>query len=112
MEIHNITVSEKTPDHPFFGKGSKYGFNIDGKSGAILYLKAGQVYQLNINTPGHPFYFTSSPIGGDGMPSSLMGDINPVEYGSLKFIASPNGPRNFYYQCALHPQMGSYVSLI
>jgi len=51
----NITVGIKPPNHPFYNRGSKYCFYIDGVPGKELNLIPGTEYVFNINTPGHPF---------------------------------------------------------
>lgn len=106
--VFNVTVGPKSKDHPFFGQGSSQGFIINGKSGAPLYLKRGKSYTFNINTPGHPFYFTTSETGGSGEPHGNLNG-NPVMKGKMTLTVNNNLTSKFYYQCMLHPKMGGYV---
>ena len=55
-----VTVGPKPSTHPFYNKGSKYCYYINGVAGTNLELTPGQSYEFIINAPGHPFYFTAS----------------------------------------------------
>lgn len=103
-----VTVGPKSRRHPFYGQGSELGYEINGVSGAPLYLKKGKTYTFHIDAAGHPFYFTTSDTGGTGQPT---GNLNgsPVMRGTLIFHVGNNLPSRFYYQCMLHPKMGGYV---
>lgn len=107
-----VTVSRKTSTHPFYGQGSDVGYVINGIPGGTLNLERGKTYTFQINAPGHPFYFTTSPKGGQGMPGSLMNNQKPVAEGTLTFMVRSSLPSSFYYQCAVHDYMGGQVNII
>ncbi len=110
--VFNVTVGPKTRQHPFFGQGSMLGFIINGVSGLPLYLKKGKSYTFHIDTPGHPFYFTTSNTGGTGQPTGSVTSQLPIVKGTFILTIGLAGlPNTFYYQCMLHPKMGSYVYL-
>lgn len=111
--MFTVTVGLKPNDHPFYEKGSKYCFYINNTPAYQLNLIPGTNYTFNINTPGHPFYFTTSEIGGSEDKNILgQGGFNPsdqfppTDKGIVKFIMSGEYPQSFYYQCKIHPYMG------
>ena len=109
--MYTVTVQPKTEDHPFYGQGSKKGYVINGKQGPTLLLKLGETYQFNINTPGHPFYFTTSDTGA--LNSKDSGALSePTESGTLNFTIHDDFPSEFYYQCDYHLKMGGMVQTI
>nr|QBK90869.1 MAG: beta-sandwich protein [Pithovirus LCPAC201] len=109
-----VKVADKPPNHPFYGEGSKCGYTIDGHSGATLKLRRGGTYTLDIDTRGHPFYFTTDSTGAIGFPGSIMGNTSPVEVGRMTITIDDRFPRDqqIYYQCGVHPKMGSYVTIV
>lgn len=112
MNTFNVTVVQKTRNHPFFGQGSPFGFAINGSEGMKLSLIRGQTYTFNVNAPGHGFYFTTSDTGGQGAPGSLLAsNQQPVDQGQLVFTVRPDLPNNFFYQCDIHPKMGGPVEI-
>ena len=107
----DVKVAEKNESHPFFGEGSRMGYVIDGVQGKTLRLVRGIGYNLKIDTPGHPFYFTTDSVGGLGSPGSLMGNLNPIDQGVMNFVVPANFPDNLYYMCSRHPSMGGRVEV-
>ena len=111
-QTFQVRVAKKTKAHPFFGQGLSFGYVIDGIPGGTLELLEGNTYRFDIDTPGHPFYFTTSQVGGPGAPGSLMGNQAPVDKGTLIFTV-PNGFPSFsFYQCSRHLSMGGEVRLV
>jgi hypothetical protein len=102
----NVTVGLKPLNHPFYDLGSKYCFYIDGIPGRELDLVIGTKYHFKINTPGHPFYFTTSESGGFE-DKKILPLFTPTDKGEIDFIMPESYPKNFYYQCKIHPYMGS-----
>ncbi len=111
-QTFQVRVAEKTQAHPFFGQGSSFGYVIDGISGGTLELSVGNTYRFDIDTPGHPFYLTTDPVGGAGAPGSLMGGKAPIDKGIFVFTVPNDFPSSAYYQCAVHQSMGGRVKLI
>ena len=110
-----VRVAEKKPDHPFYGQGSKFGYTINGHSGATLKLRRGATYNFDIDTKDHPFYFTTDSTGGTEFPGSIMGDTLPVEVGKMTISIDnrfPSSSQQIYYQCGVHPKMGGHVTII
>lgn len=110
----NVTVAQKTSDHPWFGKGSPNGYSINGAQGPDLILVPGKSVLLSLDAPGHPFYFTQSSAGGPQdteQALSLPGYANDNERGEfrIKLPIDYAGPEMFYYQCHAHPNMGGIV---
>ena len=109
--MYSVTVQTKTEDHPYYGMGSKKGYVINGKQGPTLFLKMGETYQFKINTPNHPFYFTTSDTGAmNGKDDGALSE--PLESGTLSFTMQDDFPSEFYYQCDYHPKMGGKVQTI
>ncbi len=108
--MFNVSVSEKKPNHSTYNQGSKMAYTINGKEDETLRLVRGRTYTFMVNAPNHPFYFTSSPIGGPKDTNSLMGPNEPVtDQGVMSFTVRSDLPDTFYYQCKNHPQMGNKV---
>lgn len=105
-----VTVGPKTRDHPYFGQGSTFGFLINGVSGAPLTLQRGQTYTFNIQTPGHPFYITTSSTGNQGGIGDI-GAFPPTQRGTVKWTIPSDLEWHLYYQCTVHPNMGSQITL-
>lgn len=94
----------------------------------ILTLNADVTYSFVIDTPGHPFYITTSEAGGGVMldpPQSLIGqiEITPetsgelgnvgIEKGILTYIPSrDHAQMKLYYQCNYQPHMGNSINII
>ena len=112
-----VTVGPKSKNRIFFNQGSKFGYIIDGVPGKELHVLRGATYQFKIDSIGHPFYFTTDPSGGGGdYPKSLMGHlggstqkVEPTDKGSIIFTFHTDLPKQFYYQCGIHPKMGGKV---
>lgn len=108
MSIH-VTVGPKPKNYPFYGEGSSQCYYLNDVPGAKLTLVAGQTYQFIINTPGHPFYFTTSEKGG--ADDEGLSGFEPTENGTVNFTVPSTYPDSFYYQCHIHDYMGSYAEL-
>lgn len=107
MSIH-VTVGPKPTTHPFYGKGSKQCYYINGVAGAPLNLVAEKEYTFIIDTLGHPFYFTTSESGGSEDNNGLSG-FPPTDRGTVKFTIPSSYPSYFYYNCHVHTYMGASV---
>lgn len=103
-----VTIGPKPSNHPFYNRGSKHCYYIDGIPGKKLELASGTTYTFVIESPGHPFYFTNSDSGGSEDNDILEG-FPPTDRGTVVFIMPASYPTNFYYQCKIHAYMGSYA---
>src|SRR6056297_1331001 len=109
--MFNVTVVRKTSEHIFYNKGSKLGYLINTQQAPTIYLKAYQTYTFNINTAGHPFYFTTSETGAQDATGNVLNQTSKIiTKGSITINPSEdfnNVP--LYYQCTIHPNMGGRV---
>lgn len=89
-------------------KTGKPVFWINGWERPRLILTCGKKYQFNVNTHGHPFYFTTNKDGGTGDVNNITA-VKPSDYYVYTYTMNPGVPGEFYYQCTLHPGMGGKV---
>jgi len=108
-----ITVAEKTPAHPNFGKGHHLGLVLDNVPGKSVVLRRGETYEFDVQTdPLHDVYFSTSPMGWGGgtVTEGIKGQFT---YRGL-IVVSPteNTPEIVYYQCRNHSSMGGKVVVV
>lgn len=110
----NVTVQAKTAAHPYFGQGSAFGYVVDGVEGEELTLTRGTTYTFAVGASGHPFYITTSAVGGSGAPGEVTDgvDNSQTDDGVLTFTPAAATPSQLYYQCALHPNMGWRINIV
>ncbi|WP_168207888.1 DUF11 domain-containing protein [Spirosoma sp. KCTC 42546] len=111
----NVTVAAKDVTHPYLGVGFSVGYVINGVQGKELTLVRGVKYSFNVNSPGHPFEFTTSPVGGAANAGVIItaGVTNAgATSGILTFTPSATTPDLIYYNCNLHGNMGWKVNII
>ena len=105
----DFKVGPKSDGNPQKSIGSPLCFFVNGEEQPNLNLKRGVAYRFNNDNPEHPIYFAWGWPGGPGAPGSI----------SPKQIATPTVwsfddavyPDFFYYECALHPNMGNRITL-
>lgn len=107
-----VTVAPKQPNHPYYNKGSKFSYVFDGDEGKTLKLARGRTYVFNVNTVGHPLFFTASSVGGSDEGNLMNIDEPATDKGVTKFKVRDDLPTNFYYQCQIHPYMGGRVIIV
>lgn len=96
-------------------------YNINNMGNKPITIKPNIQYSFKINTPEHPFYFSTSNVGaGDG----FIGDIPNFEHPLTGIIINitfttdlieeliAKYGNTIYYQCMKHPNMGNIVELI
>jgi HEPN domain-containing protein len=108
-----ITAGVKTPDHPFYGKGHKTGFMVDGVSGKELVLERGKTYKFIVKTnPKHDVYISTKAIGW-GSTAWTDGVTGMYTYkGTITFTPDENTPDMLYYSCRNHPYMGGKINIV
>ena len=108
----NVTVETKTT-HPYTGSGVSIGYTINGVQGKELTLTRGHTYTFGIDTPGHPFYLTTDPVGGAGAPGEITAGVmgSQTQSGTLTFTPDASTPSLIYYQCAVHQYMGWKIDI-
>lgn len=109
--MFKVSIAPKTPDHIFYNKGSKMAYQFNGQFLKPLLLQIGQTYTFAIDTPNHPFYFTTNDTGAMKPNDDPAEMSKPTEIGLVTFKPTSIMPREFYYQCANHPKMGGKVKL-
>jgi hypothetical protein len=109
--IFNVNVSKKTNNHMFYNRGSKLGYKINEIQGATILLDWDETYTFNINSLGHPFYFTTSEIGNNNFIGNVMINSNQITDMGVIEITPHNDffEKPDYYQCGIHPYMGGKV---
>ena len=108
-----ITVAEKTPAHPSFGKGHHLGFMLDNVPGKSVVLKRGESYEFDVQTdPLHDVYFSTSPQGWGGgtVTEGIKGQF--TYRGLILVTPNENTPEVIYYQCRNHSSMGGKVVVV
>lgn len=115
-----ITVEKKTKNHPFYGMGSAYCYYINGKEPSFLTLTVGTIYNIVINTPGHPVRWSLSKKGGKDDPDAISGstmlpsfsdwDKEGYEYASLMLKIEPPLADTVYIVCSRHDYMSIKVT--
>lgn len=110
-----VSASAKNHSHPQFGSGSANGFTLDGVQGKELTLMRGIKYAFSVLTPGHPFFISSSSVGGPlNLGSEITnGVINSMTTsGTLFFTPDATHPNLLYYQCGFHNNMGWKINIV
>ncbi len=108
-----ITAAAKSKKHPFFGKGSTIGFNLNGEEGRDVVLTRGVGYVFDIATGiQHDFYLSTSAKGwGAGTFSDgVSGQF--IYKGLVSFAPIASTPDLLYYQCRNHKNMGGRILVV
>lgn len=108
-----ITVAEKTPAHPNFGKGHHLGFLLDNVPGKSVVLKRGETYEFDVQTdPLHDVYFSTNPLGWGGgtVTDGIKGQF--TYRGVIAVSPTEKTPEIVYYQCRNHSSMGGKVVVV
>jgi len=77
---------------------TKNVFYLNSIESPRVVLKRTTRYKLIVNTPGHPFYFSSDASGNQKL-------TKPMEGGSV-LLETSKFPSTFYYQCSNHSMTG------
>lgn len=106
----SVTVDTKDANHPNFGRGSNFGFVVDGMPGKELALTRGVTYTFAVRTGiQHDFYFTTSPVG-HGAGAVTDGVVGQFIYnGDAQFTPTATTPSVVYYECRNHKYMGGKI---
>lgn len=109
-QTFSVTVENKEPNHPNFGRGATLGFVVDGQPGKELALSRGVTYTFAVRTGlQHDFYFTTSPIG-HGAGTVTEGVVGQFIYnGDAQFTPAATTPPVMYYACRNHKYMGGKI---
>jgi tetratricopeptide (TPR) repeat protein len=109
----NVVTATKDETHPFYDKGSKVGFVVNGVQGRTLILVRGKAYTFGINTPVmHDFYLSTSPVGW-GTGTLTEGVAGNFTYkGVVTFRPTEETPDLVYYACRNHQYMGGTIHIV
>ena len=113
--VFSVIAGSKNHSHPQFGNGSANGYIIDGVQGKELTLIRGLTYTFSVLAPGHPFFISTSIVGG---PANLATEVTQgvvnsmVTAGDLFFTPDASHPSLLYYQCGAHSRMGWKINII
>lgn len=113
QEEFKITYAPKM-HHPWTGTGDPLGFVINGYEGGTLNLKRNTPYKFIYASPdaqAHPFYFTTSSVGGIGDNNRIPKSPEINKEGEMMITFGKDYPDTFYYQSANDPSMGGIVKL-
>jgi hypothetical protein len=106
---YTVTVGPKTSAHPRFNQGWDESYRINGLEGAELTLLRGQTYNFQMNNVDsmHPFYISTSAIGGSqGIYTQGVTGNFAWGNGVLTFTVPDSAPDELWYQCGSHSYMG------
>lgn len=108
-----VTTSTKTAGDPYYGKGVDTTYVINGVQGETLTLTRGQTYTFGIDSPGHPFYLSQEPMGGDSYSQEYTTGVtgSRTEFGTLTFAVPATAPSVLYYDCGVHQYMGGQINI-
>lgn len=110
-----VTMAAKSPSHPYYGVGSASSYLIDNQEAQVLTLTRGRTYVFNLQWQEgtHPFYMTTSPMGGGAgaIQDGIDGNFGSGT-GQLIFTPGYDLPNQIFYQCFLHDYMGFRIDLI
>jgi hypothetical protein len=108
-----ITVAPKSAGHPYAGVGSEDALVVNEIQGFQVELVRGTTYHFAVDTPGHPFYFSTDPDGGLGWPGRItLGVVGDLRSSGIVTITPEVGhPDQFFYQSGADLNMGWWVVL-
>ncbi len=108
----SLTVAQKNPSHPYYGRGHDVGFVVDGVQGKELVLTRGVTYIFHVDTNiRHDFYFSTSPYGR-GVGTVTDGITGQYTYrGDVTFTPGASTPDVVYYECRNHAYMGGKIHI-
>ena len=113
-DTFNVTVADKTPEHPYYGQGYPQGYVINGEQSPTIYLVRGQRYLWNSfeATLDLVFDFYTIPIGGgEGFYRRHVYE-HIVPKGLWYVQATTETPDTLYYACVDQPWMGGTILVV
>ena len=111
----DVTIKQKTTEHPYYGLGSNACFYIDEVESPVLEFKVGKTYRFNQNNytnSGHQIIFSLDP-SKDKIYNEYINKIKtPGESGSYVEIKITDlTPLKIYYQSSNDHLLGNYISI-
>lgn len=111
----NVVIQPKSTAHPNFGQGHPDAFVVDGIEANTLTLMRGVTYTFQMDNVSsiHPFYITTSNVGGGGGAFDAGVDGNFATGNNvLTFTPDADTPDELFYQCGVHAFMGGRISIV
>lgn len=115
--VTKIRVAKANSNHIWYGKGSNYKYTFNGMQPTYpIGVLAGKTYIFEIDTPGHPFYFSTNSVGATNNEDmnqrfspfkEAVEDRTIIVDGFEKYF-----PQNFYANCNYHSFMGAPIVII
>lgn len=103
------------PNETFEVTQSGLKYYINGVQQDTLTLYEGSTYTFNVNTVGHPFWFSESPDGRVAgviqTPYTNGVTGSGTEQGTVTFTIPNNAPSTLYYYCEVHSNMGGQINI-
>ena len=81
-------------------------YEINGVKNPILFVRRGQTYTFNLNTPSHPFYLQTIGNGHQSADIYSRGfSGNGQTSGEYQWVVPQDAPDELFYQCKFHSVM-------
>ena len=81
-------------------------YEINGVKNPILFVRRGQTYTFNLNTPSHPFYLQTMGNGHQSADIYSRGfSGNGQTSGEYQWVVPQDAPDELFYQCKFHSVM-------
>lgn len=109
-----VTVISNTADNPRPNPWPVV-YAIDGAESAALTLTRGQTYvfEIGAGANSHPFYISTSDVGGGaGVWSEGVTGNFATTGGTVTFTVPASAPDLLYYECGNHPRMGWQLNIV
>ena len=88
-------------------------YEINGVNNPTLFVRRGQTYTFNLNTPNHPFYLQAT---GNGYQSAHIYSRgfsgNGQTSGEYEWVVSQDAPDELFYQCKFHSVMFGKITVM
>lgn len=113
--IFDVTIKQKTSNHPYYGLGSNVCFYIDEVESPVLEFKVGKTYRFNQNNytnSGHQIIFSLDPSKDKIYNEKINKIKTPGESGSyVEITITELTPTKIYYQSTNDDLVGNYFSI-
>ena len=94
---------------------SAYVFNGEDLSNAVnpnMTLKRGEMYEFDMNTPGHPFFIKTAQTLGTGDTYDNGVNNNGASSGTVTFTVPDTAPDTLFYICEFHSSMTGTFTIV
>ena len=91
---------------------SAYVFNsndLENEQNPTITLKRGEIYTLNMNSPGHPLIIKSVQEASASNPYNEGITNNGIDSGTITIEVTEDTPDTLYYICEFHSSMAGTI---